>query len=522
MGPDRPTEPEVPEGSDPDVDPATAVAIEAPGVDEETVLPWSLLIRRARRFREQVPSAADPADDLEGRPGWFRWLITWTVLLGALGIASSITILAVSRPSIADDLGTSASTLVWLISGPTIAVGLTGTTAGKLGDLHGHRRVYLVGIFGAAVFSVLAALAWSGGSLIAFRVVGATIGAATGPSSLAIINQLFARRDRSKALGFWSLVMAGGPVLGLVIGGPLVEAVGWRAIFWFQTPLLLGAALVALVVLPETRRHHDVHFDVLGQVALVVSLAGLLLAIDRASVWGFTNRWVLLGIVVCPLGAWWFVRVERRVEFPLIPLHWFKRRGFSVPVAVSFFIQFGYMGGFILTPKLLAEVRGLGAETIALMMVPRPLTFAIAGPIAGYMAHRISARATVVGGLLSLVASLSTFAFVSSDPKTVVVVVALTLSGFGIGAAQPRIASAVANSVQDQDLGIAGATQQLVAQVGTTVGMNGLEAMQVATVGSAGLAGSYRNAYVLGAVVALMGAVLATRLVDLGDSSAPG
>ncbi|MEZ5269214.1 MAG: MFS transporter [Microthrixaceae bacterium] len=491
MGPDRPTEPEVPEGSDPDIDPATAVAIEAPGVDEETVLPWSLLIRRARRFREQVPSAADPADDLEGRPGWFRWLITWTVLLGALGIASSITILAVSRPSIADDLGTSASTLVWLISGPTIAVGLTGTTAGKLGDLHGHRRVYLVGIFGAAVFSVLAALAWSGGSLIAFRVIGATIGAATGPSSLAIINQLFARRDRSKALGFWSLVMAGGPVLGLVIGGPLVEAVGWRAIFWFQTPLLLGAALVALVVLPETRRHHDVHFDVLGQVALVVSLAGLLLAIDRASVWGFTNRWVLLGIVVCPLGAWWFVRVERRVEFPLIPLHWFKRRGFSVPVAVSFFIQFGYMGGFILTPKLLAEVRGLGAETIALMMVPRPLTFAIAGPIAGYMAHRISARATVVGGLLSLVASLSTFAFVSSDPKTVVVVVALTLSGFGIGAAQPRIASAVANSVQDQDLGIAGATQQLVAQVGTTVGMNGLEAMQVATVGSAGLAGSY-------------------------------
>ncbi|MEZ5238850.1 MAG: MFS transporter [Microthrixaceae bacterium] len=93
-----------------------------------------------------------------------------------------------------------------------------------------------------------------------------------GPSSLAVINQMFAREDRSKALGFWSLVMAGGPVLGLVLGGPLVEAVGWRAIFWFQTPLLLAAAVAAFFLLPETRRHRNVHFDVLGQVALVVSL----------------------------------------------------------------------------------------------------------------------------------------------------------------------------------------------------------------------------------------------------------
>ncbi|MFV0316631.1 MAG: MFS transporter [Microthrixaceae bacterium] len=517
--------------TDPPPDPATAVAVEAPGVDEETVLPWSLLIGRARRlrgterfraterFREKLTEGTGPADDVEGRPGWFRWLVTWTVLAGTLGIASSITILAVSRPEIAGDLGTSASTLVWLISGPTIAVGLTGTTAGKLGDLHGHRRVYLVGVFGAAVFSVLAALAWSGGSLIAFRVIGATVGAATGPSSLAIINQLFAREERSKALGFWSLVMAGGPVLGLVIGGPLVEAVGWRAIFWFQTPLLLGAAVVALLILPETRRHHDVHFDVWGQVALVVSLGGLLLAIDRASVWGIANGWVLGGLVLCPLGAWWFVRIERRVLHPLIPLEWFRRRGFAVPVLVSFFIQFGYMGGFILTPKMLADVRGLGAETIALMMVPRPLTFAIAGPVAGYLAYRISARSTVVAGLVSLALSLAVFAAVSSEPTTVAVVVALTLSGVGIGAAQPRIASAVANAVQDQDLGIAGATQQLVSQVGTTVGMNGLEAIQVATVGSAGLAGSYRNAYILGTVVALLGLVLATRLVDLGEVS---
>lgn len=493
-----------------DLDPAVAVAIEAPGVDEEAVMPWSLLLRRWGRRR-------GVADDLEGRGGPSPWVITWTVLLGTLAVASSITILAVSRPEIAEDLGTSASSLVWLISGPTIAVALTGTTAGKLGDLHGHRRVYLIGVFGAAVFSLFAATAWSGGSLIAFRVIGATVGAATGPSSLAIINQLFPREDRSRALGFWSLVVAGGPVLGLVIGGPLVEAVGWRAIFWFQTPLLLAAAIAAFVVLPETRRHHDVHFDIMGQVALVVSLGGLLFAIDRASVWGLTSPWVIAGFLLFPVGGLWFLRIEGRVDHPLIPLQWLRRRGFAVPLAVSFFIQFGYMGGFILTPKLMAEVAGMSSDQIAVLMIPRPLTFAIAGPVAGMMARRIAARTTVVAGVVSLALSLFAFAYIAPDPQTAVVVLALTLSGFGIGAAQPRIASAVANAVPDRDLGIAGATQQLTAQVGTTLGMNGLEAVQVATVDSAGLGGSYRNAYLLGAFMAVIGVVVAMFLVDLGE-----
>jgi len=315
--------------------------------------------------------------------------------------------------------------------------------------------------------------------------------------------------------------VAGGPVLGLVIGGPLVEAIGWRAIFVFQAPLLLGAALVAFAVLPDTRRHHDVHFDIRGQVALVLSLGGLLFAVDRAAAWGFTSPWVIGGLLLLPAAGWWFVSIERSVEHPLIPLHWFRRRGFAVPVAVSFFIQFGYMGGFILTPKLLAEVRGLGADTVALMMVPRPLTFAIAGPIAGMLAHRITARSTVVGGLISLALSLFAFAWIAPDPGTAAVVLALTLSGFGIGAAQPRVASAVANAVSDEDLGVAGATHQLVAQVGTTLGMNVLEGVQVATVKSAGLGGSYRNAYLVGAGVAVIGVGVAAFLVDVGERVRP-
>ncbi len=487
-------------------DPISDVAVEAPGVDEEAVVPWGILLQR------RVEQRAKGSDR-------YPWIVTWTVLFGTFWVASTITILAVSRPTIARDLNASVESLVWLISGPTIAVALTGTTAGKLGDLHGHRKVYLIGMAGATVFVGLSALAWSGPSLIAFRVLGATIGAATGPSSLALINRMFPKEERSKALGFWSLVVAGGPVVGLVVGGPLVEAFGWRAIFAIQAPLLGFATLVSWSILPETERRRNVHFDIKGQAVLALGLAGLLFGIDRAAAWGLGSPVVLVSFSLVPIGLWWFVRVERRVEHPLIPLHWFRRRAFAVPVFVSFFVQFGYMGGFILTPKLLAEVRGLSADVIALIMVPRPLTFAIAGPLAGWMATRVSARSTIVVGTASLAVSMGIFALISSDPTTGLVVLALTLSGAGIGAAQPRIAASVANSVEDRDLGIAGATQQLVAQVGTTVGMNLLEAVQVAADTGQNVGRSYSLAYGVGAAVSLAGMGLATFVRDPADAA---
>ncbi len=500
-----PQDPDPGDGREPaendDPEELTAVSLDAPGVDEDSVLPWPLLLRRR---------AAGRVHDSPRR----AWIVTATVLFGTFWVASTITILAVSRPSIAEDLGASVESLVWLISGPTIALALTGTTAGKLGDLYGHRRIFLAGMSISTVFVVASALAWSGPSLIAFRVLAATAGAATGPSSLAIINGLFARDDRAKALGFWSLVVAGGPVVGLVVGGPLVEAVGWRAIFWGQAPLLALSAVLAWVVVGETRRHHGVRFDIRGQAVLFVVLGWMLFAIDRGAAWGFASPWVIGALALSALSTRWFIRVERSQDHPLIPLEWFTRRGFAVPVFVSFFMQFGYMGGFTLTPKLLDEVRGLGADAISLMMIPRPLTFAIAGPIAGMLAGLISTRTAIVAGMVSLAVSMALFAAIAGDPVTAGVVLALTLSGIGVGASLPRLSSSVANSVADEDLGVAGATQQLLAQIGTTVGINLLEAIQVATVATAGVAGSYRAAYGAGAAVSVVGILVAFGLRD--------
>src|SRR3546814_4198723 len=161
----------------------------------------------------------------------YPWLVLTTVLLGLLSVGFTITILSVSIPRIADDLGSNESTLTWLVTGPLLAFAVFGPSAGKLGDLKGHRRVYAWSMAAVIVFAGLTAVAWDAPSLLAFRILGAATGAAVGPASLALINRLFPKERRAQAMGYWSMVGAGGPVVGVVAGGPIVEAFGWRWIF---------------------------------------------------------------------------------------------------------------------------------------------------------------------------------------------------------------------------------------------------------------------------------------------------
>lgn len=452
------------------------------------------------------PGPDGDAVTVDGPPAGARptpnpWVVTWTVLAGSFALGVNFTILAVSRPAIAADLGVDASTLVWLISGPILANALVTPAAGKLGDLRGHRPMYLVGMVGAVVFAAASALAPDAGWLVASRIGGALVGGAIGPSSMAIINLTFEPDRRPRALGYWSLVGAGGPVVGLVIGGPLVDAFGWRTIFWGQVPLLLVALGLAWRLLPRTPTSHGARFDLAGTVVLSTGLVALLVAAERGRVWGWTSAaWsatVLVGVAALVV----FVRIEARAAHPLLPLRYFRRRSFVAPMLVLLFAQFGYMGGFILAPKLLVELDGRTAAQTSLLLVPRPLSFAVAGVVSGYAVARIGGRriAVVGGGLVSL--SLLGMAWVADDVDLVVVVVAIALSGLGMGAAQPTISASIANSVDDRDLGVAGAASQMVAQVATSLGMNVLDAIQASTVAAVGAAASYQRAYLVGAVI---------------------
>jgi EmrB/QacA subfamily drug resistance transporter len=472
------------------------VVVEAPGVDEVVVAPWPLLYRIQRRLRQRsVPSN--------------RWAVLAVVLVGLFTVSVTITLLAVSLVDIAKDLDTTTSTIAWIITAPMLAFGVIGPAAGKAGDLFGYKRVFCIGLFGAGVFALATAFSWSAGSLIMFRTLSAGFGSATGPAAMALINRMFDSDERVRALGYWSFVSAGAPVIGVVAGGPLVELVGWRVIFLVQAPLCAVGFLVALLLLPETERGEQSRFDWAGAVLLGVSVTALLLGVNRGGVWGWTSPGVLAAFVVCPLALAAFVAVERRTPEPLVPLGWLRERNVVGPVGSQTLMNFAYMGGFILTPVLLEEGLGYGTAAVGLLIIARPLAFSLTAPTASVVTVRVGERVAGVTGAVVVAASMVVLALVGVGTPAWVIVLGLALSGIGLGMSSPAMTATVANAVDETDLGVAAAMQQLMTQVGAVIGVQVMQTVQAVTEGSSGYVQSFGNAYLVGAVVCVLGACAA-------------
>lgn len=454
-----------------------------------------------------------------------RWWVLWTILGGLFAVNVAFTIIVVALPRIANELGTSRNTLTWVLTGPLLALGVVAPAMGKAGDLWGHRRLYLFSILGVGVCALLSAVAWNAGSLIAFRTLSAIEGAATGSSSLAIIFSVFHQQDRVKAMGWWSLVGAGGPVIGVAIGGPVIEAFGWRWVFASQVPLILIAFLMASAILPETPKKTVRRFDYIGAITLVFAVLGVLFALNRGPEWGWSSPIVVISFAVTPLGVLLFWRAERRAEDPLLPLHYLRRRNFSLPIGASAFGNFAYMGGFYLAPALLQhpQLFGYGESRTGLMVLVRPLTFSLIAPMSGYLAVRFGEKLAAVVGIFAVTCSMAVFTVVDGASPDLLILLALGLSGLGLGMAMPSISASVANSVDQTDLGIASASQQLVSQVATVAGVQLMTTVQ-ATLASEGIASSFQRAYLLGGVVSLLGVACAIgirRAERVRDEGAP-
>lgn len=472
------------------------LSIDAPGVDEVVVVPWSLL------FRQRL------LDRVQDSPR-YPWIVLATVLFGLFSVGFTITILSVSIPRIADDLGSDESTLTWLVTGPILAFAVFGPSAGKLGDLRGHRRVYGWSMACVIVFAGLTAISWNAPSLLAFRILGAATGAAVGPTSLAVINRMFPPAKRAQAMGYWTMVAAGGPVIGVVAGGPIVETFGWRWIFIGQVPMTIAGLLLAMAILPETDKIATARFDGKGAATLALAATSFLWAVNRGPILGWSSPLVVGGFLLAPVMAWAFVRVEASAPSPLLPLAYLRRRNFTIPILTQVFTNFAYMGGFIITPLLLEGVFGYGETKSGSLLISRPLAFSIAGPVMGYLAVKTGERFAAVGGAMAVFVSMLGLATLDGGSSDLVVVGALALSGVGLGMSAPALVASIANTVADEDLGVVGATQQMMTQFGVVIGIQVMQSTQAARESSVGEVAAFRDAYLVGAAAAFIGLVFA-------------
>lgn len=469
-----------------------------------------MLLPRLQARRAALPERAD-----------YPKILLIAALFGLFTTNFNVSVLGVVLPQLVRELHSSNSTMSWAVAGPMLAIAVLGPTAGKLGDLYGRRRVFLVGLAGCGIFAAFTATATTPLAMIGFRTLSAGFGSAAAPAAMAIIATFFPRERRVKALGYWGLVLAGGPVLGMVVGAPVAEQFGWRWLFIVQVPLVAVGLAVCFYILPRAKLGGAAHFDVPGTVLLAIAAGGFVFAVNRGPAWGWSSPVVVAALLSSPLAAVAFVFQEKRARFPLIPIEYFKRRNFAAPMVAQFLVNISYQGGFVVVPLMLSEVMGYGSGHIALIVLGRPLAYAIAGPISGRAAVRVGERRTAVVGAVLVTLSTLLLALVGVDTPGIVIFAFVALAGAGLGGLVPPLNATITTAVEDKDLGVAGATAAMMLQIGTAVGIQLMQTTQeTAFAHGLDLVASYHVAFLAGSLSAVLG-VIVVSLVRSMDRSRP-
>ena len=496
MGVDRREDPDSLLGSDD----LGGIEFGALGTEAGSDLNWFKLLTSRAQERASKSSA-------------YQWWVLWSLLAGLFALNFTFTVFNVSLPTVKHEFHTSTQTLTWTMVGPLLAYGLAAPLFGKLGDIFGHRRLYIFGLVGAAVSAILTA---TSGSIA--RTLDGIQGAATGTASGALVNTVFTPDQRVKAMGWWSLVGAGGPVLGVSVGSPIIAAYGWRALFWVQLALLVVALGVVSTILPRRLDYRENKTSVRvalstmdwpGSLALSISVAALMLGVSFGQPHGWTSATVFGCFAVAVVAMAAFVVRIRVATHPLIPASYFRQRNFVLPMVVRATSNFAYFGGFFLFPLLMEYGYSLGR--VGAIAVARPIVFAIASPIAGYISMRIGEKISTIAGTSFIAGSMVLFGVLQPSTGSWVVVIALSLAGMGMGVAMPASSAIMAYEVKPHEFGVMSAAQLLAMQVGEVAGIDVLVAIQQASVtrhhlehapmGDPRLLATFAQPFVVGAAV---------------------
>ena len=440
-------------------------------------------------------------------------VVLFSALFGTATSSYPVTVLSASLPRVAQDLGTSDDSVTWVLAAPLLAFAVITPIAGKLGDLHGHRRTYLGSFLLGGVLALLTALSWNVGSLIFMRTLAQAATAAAGPSAMAIILSVYGRKERSKALGLWMAVVAVSPAIGVVTGGPLIEWLGWRTLFVVQGLLVIAALLIGARTLPETEKQSDVSFDIPGALTLGIGVGGILIAVNRGIVWGWEHPIVISAVVISPLALLAFRTIENRTKMPLLPPDLMAKSDFTTPIAVQAVLQAAYMGAMIIAPFLLERRWGFRPTVIGLLMLPRPLAFAVAARLGGnHDLDKGARRISITGSLVFAIAML--IAGIGAQQKWLLIfILGAGLAGAGSGYIRATIANAATSAAGDQDLGVAGGSLNMLQMVGGTIGIT----LATAMLGTSTSGSRFMAIHLAAGMTALMAAFLATKMKEPAD-----
>ena len=398
-------------------------------------------------------------------------LVVLAVAAGTFMAALDTSVVNIALPIISEYFRAPLYVIEWVVMSYLLVISSLLLTYGRLGDMYGHKRIYIGGFAIFTVGSLLCSLAPNIITLIISRVVqalGAGMLMSMGP---AIVTDFAPVRNRGKALGVTAIAVAVASTTGPVVGGFLTSHFGWQSIFYINLPIGIAGTLWAYNIIPDTSKRESQTFDIKGAAIIFSALICLLLPLSYTERYGWRNLYITLFLVIGILLLFFFVYIERKVQYPMVDLSLFKSRLFTmsnVSALINYMAQFSVM---LLMPFYLQQLKGLPPSKAGFMLIPMPITTMIVAPISGALSDKFDSRYISSMGMGFISLGILLLSKLSFDSPNTYIIMALAITGLGTGLFQAPNNNAIMSCVPGNRRGIAASMLATMRNVGMVLGV---------------------------------------------------
>jgi EmrB/QacA subfamily drug resistance transporter len=401
-----------------------------------------------------------------------KWWTLVAVAFGLFMIMLDNTVVNVALPSIQRDLKVSVSSLEWVVNAYFLTFAVLMLSGGKLADLLGRRRIFIVGLVIFTLSSLACGLASNGETLIAARAVQGVGAALMNPATLSIITTTFPPRQRGMAMGIWVGVSAVALALGPITGGLLAEHANWSWIFFINVPIGAFAIAAARIVIRESKdTSSEQRLDLPGLVTSGAALLSLTYALIEANNKGWTSGEILSLFAVAVVGLAAFIILERRQRTPMLDLSLFRDRTFTGANATMMLVALAMFGVFFFVSLFVQNILGYSPVQAGASFLPMTLCIIIFAPVAGKLSDRIGSRWLMSGGMVLVSASLVLFSLLDENSSFWNLFPALLVGGVGMALAMTPTTAAAMSSVPVDKAGVGSGVLNSMRQVGGSLGV---------------------------------------------------
>ncbi|MFN8137727.1 MAG: DHA2 family efflux MFS transporter permease subunit [Propionicimonas sp.] len=411
------------------------------------------------------------------------WPALWALVVGFFMILVDTTIVSVANPRIMQGLDADINSVIWVTSAYLLAYAVPLLVTGRLGDRFGPKRIYLIGLVVFTVSSAWCGLAGSIEMLIAARAVQGLGAALLTPQTMAVITRTFPPHDRGRAMSLWGATAAVATLVGPVLGGLLVDSLGWEWIFFVNVPVGIVGFLLAWRLVPSLETHSH-QFDIPGVVLWAIGMSCLVFGIqegetfDWGTIWGPVNVWSLIGLGVAVLGVFLWWQRRGRGE-PLLPLRLFSDRNFSLGNAAIAMVGIAVTSNALPLVFYYQLVLGFTPTRAALQLVPMALLSGVLAPVVGRLVDRVHPRYLATAGLLMMAASMLWYAvwLVPDESLWWRLLFPSALMGIGSAFTWSPIGTTATYNLAPADAGAGSGVYNSVRQVGSVLGSAAIAAL---------------------------------------------